>query len=248
MEQRKRTEPEALSAVSTLERRVGHVFNDRALLTTALTHRSYANESGGKVADNEVLEFLGDAVLGLVVSDVLCTAHPYLSEGQMSKLKSHLVSAETLSRFADEIGVGEFMLLGRGEEKTAGRAKRSILANAVEAIIAALYRDGGLECARRFILDRVEPLLQSVASDTPQPVHDFKSVLQETVQAAGFPLPHYRVVEERGPDHDKLFHVEVEIAGKRSGQGVGPTKKRAEQEAAREALDRFRAFTPADRN
>lgn len=219
-----------------LERRLDYRFRDRQLLVTAMTHRSYANERSGELQDNEVLEFLGDAVLGLIVSDVLCTRHPYLTEGQMSKLKSHLVSADTLAKLAEELGIGDFVLLGRGEEKTDGRAKNSILANCFEAIIAALYLDGGLERARSFVLDRIEPLISQVDGGPPR-VRDFKSALQERVQARGLPLPVYRVVDERGPDHDKTFHVEVKVADGYDSVGRGKTKKRAEQRAAHHVLE-----------
>jgi len=160
-----------------IERRIGYVFDDRDLLVRALSHRSYANERGPDVDDNEVLEFLGDAVLGLVVSDLLCTRYPALSEGEMSKLKSFLVSADTLARLAEGLGLGQFILLGRGEEKTAGRGKNSILANAMEALIAALYVEGGLEQAGKFILDLVLPLIAD-AGEQPQALQDFKSTLQ----------------------------------------------------------------------
>jgi ribonuclease III len=218
-----------------LERRISYVFDDRELLVRALSHRSYANERGSEVQDNEVLEFLGDSVLGLVVSDLLCTRYPTLSEGEMSKLKSFLVSADTLARLADDLGLGEFMLLGRGEEKTAGREKNSILANAFEALIAALYVDGGLEQAAGFVLARVVPLIREDQVDE-QPVRDFKSALQEMVQAEGMPLPTYAVVAEDGPDHDKVFHIEAQV-GERAARGQGRTKKRAEQRAARLVLE-----------
>ena len=225
------------AALQEVERRLGYLFRDRSLLVRALTHRSFANERGEQAPDNEVLEFLGDAVLGLVVSDPLCRRHPYFSEGQVSKLKSFLVSASTLSKLADDLGLGEFVLLGRGEEKSAGRGKRSILANTFEAIIAALYWDGGLECAEQFLVQRIEPLIEEVDEETPHPVHDFKSALQEQVQASGLAVPVYRVIEEEGPDHAKLFHVEVSVAGRWVGRGHGRAKKRAEQEAARQAIE-----------
>lgn len=227
-----------------LERRISYVFDDRTLLVRALSHRSYANEQGPDVDDNEVLEFLGDAVLGLVVSDLLCTRYPTLSEGEMSKLKSFLVSADTLGRFADELGLGQFILLGRGEEKTAGREKNSILANAMEALIAGLYIDGGLEQAAEFITGLVLPLLSDVKGQS-QPLRDFKSALQEIVQADGMPLPRYEVVGEDGPDHDKVFHIEVQV-GAQTAHGHGRTKKRAEQRAARQILEALRHSAAAD--
>lgn len=225
------------AALQELERRLGYRFRDRALLVRALTHRSFANERGQQAPDNEVLEFLGDAVLGLIVSDLLCKRHPYFSEGQVSKLKSFLVSASTLSMLGEKLGLGEFVLLGRGEEKSAGRGKGSILANTFEAIIAALYSDGGLECAEQFVVQRIEPLIEEVDEETPHPVHDFKSALQEQVQASGLAVPVYRVIEEEGPDHAKRFHVEVSVAGRCVGRGRGRAKKRAEQEAARQAIE-----------
>ena len=227
--------------LARLQDRLGHRFEDSGLLVQALTHRSYANEQGS-TSDNEVLEFLGDAVLGLIVSDLLCSEHPELSEGEMSKLKSYLVSADTLGRLAEEFGLGPFILLGRGEEKTDGRRKSSILANAFEAVIAALYSDGGLLRARDFVLELLGPLLEEV-EETPGtgPVRDFKSTLQEQVQAAGLALPEYLVVEEEGPDHAKIFHVEVRVGDRCLARGHGRTKKRAEQRAARELLFVFRS-------
>jgi len=234
---------EAITAIdwtseTELERRIGYVFDDRALLVRSMSHRSYANEKGPDVDDNEVLEFLGDAVLGLVVSDLLCTRFPTLSEGEMSKLKSFLVSAETLAQLADELGLGQFILLGRGEEKTAGRQKNSIQANAMEALIAGLYVDGGLEQAGEFILNLVLPLISEV-TEQPHPLRDFKSTLQEIVQADGMPLPRYEVVGEDGPDHDKVFQIEVHV-GEQTAHGHGRTKKRAEQRAARQILESLR--------
>lgn len=222
--------------IGDLESRLGFTFPDRSLLVQALTHRSYANESGGSVHDNEVLEFLGDAVLGLVVSDLLYNRYPGLSEGEMSKLKSFLVSAETLAFLANELGVGPFVLLGKGEEKTEGRGKNSILANTFEAVIAALYVAGGLDAARRFVLARIEPLLDAPAG-SPKNLRDHKSGLQERAQADGLPLPSYRVTEEEGPDHAKVFHVEVTVGNAWHATGSGRTKKAAEQYAARRVLD-----------
>lgn len=222
-----------------LEELLGYRFDDRVLLVRALTHRSWANERSDGAKDNEVLEFLGDSVLGLIVSDLLCTQHPDLSEGQMSKMKGFLVSADTLGRLADQFGLGGFILLGRGEEKTDGRAKNSILANAFEALIGALYLDGGLEQAQDFVLGQIEPLVGHF-DEGAEPLRDFKSALQERVQARGLALPVYTVVEEEGPDHDKIFHVQVRIADRWEARGHGRTKKRAEQRAARQVLDQLR--------
>ena len=220
-----------------LQELLGHRFADRQLLMRAITHRSYANERGGGVGDNEVLEFLGDAVLGLIVTDILFRRYPSLSEGEMSKLKSFLVSAETLAELAERRDLGSYMLLGRGEEKTAGRAKNSILANTFEAVVGALYVDGGLEQARQFVLAGIRPLLGE-HSESAAVARDYKSVLQERVQADGPTLPTYRIVDEEGPDHDKVFHVEVSLTGgKARALGSGSTKKRAEQGAAKAALE-----------
>jgi ribonuclease-3 len=222
--------------LTKLQERLGHQFEEPALLVQALTHRSFANEKGSD-QDNEVLEFLGDAVLGLIVSDLLCSERPELTEGQMSKLKSYVVSAETLGQLAEQFGLAPYILLGRGEEKTDGRRKSSILANSFEAVIAALYTDGGLLKARAFVLELVGPMIEEV-EDAPgvSPGRDFKSALQEQVQAAGLPLPDYSVVEEAGPDHEKTFHVEVSVGARGTARGHGTTKKRAEQRAARELL------------
>lgn len=227
----------AAETLAQLQERFGHAFRQPELLTRALTHRSWANERG-EDADNEVLEFLGDAVLGLVISDLLVNRMADLSEGQMSKLKSYLVSAETLGRVAAGYGLGTHIRLGRGEEKTDGRSKSSILANAMEAVIAALYLDGGLETARRFVLATLTPLLDDLdIGETVGTMADYKSALQEHVQAMGLPLPLYDTLEEEGPDHAKVFHVEVRVATLGAARGDGSTKKRAEQLAARRMLE-----------
>lgn len=240
-------EPHADADAETLQQlqeRIGHRFGRPQLLQQALTHRSWANERGGG-EDNEVLEFLGDSVLGLLVSDLLVKEMGDLTEGQMSKLKSYLVSADTLGRVAAEFGLGPHIRLGRGEEKTDGRAKSSILANAFEAVLAALYVDGGLEIARAFVLQRLAPLLEDVDfRETTRNMADFKSALQEHVQALGLPLPVYEIVEEEGPDHAKVFHVEVSVVERGSARGDGSTKKRAEQLAARRMLEALAGSEP----
>ena len=219
-----------------LEARVGYRFRDRGLLEHALTHRSKAHEDpSGGVSDNESLEFLGDAVLGLVVSDALFRAFPTYSEGQKSKIKANLVSTASLAEMAEVMGLGNHMILGRGEEKTGGRQKQALLADTCEALIAAIYLDGGLEPARQFLLRE----LSSQIGDARQPEYfgrDHKSRLQERLQALGRPLPVYRVASEVGPDHHKLFHVEVVVGAEVIAHGAGRTKKEAEQEGARLAL------------
>lgn len=229
----------ALPETGDLEERLAHAFEERELLYRALTHRSFANELPGEFPDNEVLEFLGDAVLGLVVSDLLYRRHPELTEGEMSKIKSYLVSTPTLARVAEDVALGESLLLGRGEEKSAGRAKDSLLANTFEAVIAALYLDAGLDEVRDFV-DKTLGGRLAAAVEADTSLHDFKSVLQERLQADGRDLPDYDVVAELGPDHDKIFRVEVSVEGERLAEGEGKTKKGAEQNAARKALKLYR--------
>ena len=226
-----------------LEQRIGYRFADRGLLEHALTHTSRAAEDiSGGVSDNESLEFLGDAVLGLVVADALFRRYPDSSEGQKSKIKASVVSTQALARHAELIRLGEHLLLGRGEEKTGGRFKQALLADAYEALIAAIYLDGGLPAATEF-LDR--ELSDAIDTGSTQDVVglDYKSALQERLQALGKPLPEYRVASESGPDHRKAFTIEVvvggEVGGEVLGGGIGRTKKEAEQEAARLALARL---------
>jgi ribonuclease III len=222
---------------AALEERLGYRFKDRGLLEHALTHKSKAHEDpSGGVIDNESLEFLGDAVLGLVVADALFRTFPEFSEGQKSKIKAMVVSTAALAELADRLGLGEHMILGRGEEKTGGRRKQALLADTCEALIASIYLDGGLDAARQFILRELGAQVEAAG----QPNYfgrDHKSRLQEALQALGRPLPIYRVAGEVGPDHRKLFHVEVVVGADTIAQGVGRTKKDAEQEAAKAALE-----------
>ncbi len=221
---------------AALEARLGYRFRDRGLLEHALTHKSKAHEDpSGGVVDNESLEFLGDAVLGLVVADALFRAFPRSSEGQKSKIKANLVSTTALAEMANALGLGDHMILGRGEEKTGGRRKPALLADTCEALIAALYIDGGLDAARGFILRE----LGSHIEEARQPGffgRDHKSRLQERLQSLGRSLPHYRVSAESGPEHRKLFVVQVTVDDVQLAQAEGRTKKDAEQEAARLAL------------
>ena len=222
-----------------LERRVGYWFKDRGLLEHALTHTSRAAEdASGGVADNESLEFLGDAVLGLVVADLLFHAYPTSDEGQKSKIKASVVSTQALVRRAEEMQLGAHLLLGRGEEKTGGRFKQALLADAYEALIAAIYLDGGLPAAAAFLERELSDAIEEGAGQTVVG-QDYKSALQERVQALGHPLPEYRVAAESGPDHRKVFTIDVVVAGEVLGSATGKAKKAAEQEAARLALDRL---------
>lgn len=228
-----------------LEFRLGHRFSDRGLLEHALTHRSRAHEdASGGVTDNESMEFLGDAVVGLVVADMLFREYPDDDEGHKSKLKAALVSATALSGLAERLDLGSNLLLGRGEERSGGRQKPALLANAFEAVVAALYLDGGLEVARAFIAREIRPMLEALNAKGGEGVQDFKSALQEWLQGRGRPLPEYRLVAQRGPDHRKEFDVEVLAGGQVLARATGLSKKTAEQDAAREALAVLRTAEP----
>jgi ribonuclease-3 len=241
--------------IATLENKLGYRFQKRALLEQALTHSSHAHEleleanggTQGKSTHNEQLEFLGDAVLGFVTSQALFERFPAFREGELSKLRAYLVSARHLIRVARELDLGRFLRLGRGEEKSGGRNKLALLVDALEAVLAAVYLDGGFEAARQFVLTRIlEPELQRLAEQSSGafPVTDYKSALQESLQAAGRSQPYYVVTKEEGPDHKKTFTVEVRIQALTTGRkpdyvarAEGPSKKSAEQRAARRALE-----------
>jgi ribonuclease-3 len=224
-----------------LQVRLGYRFRDRGLLEHALTHRSRAAEDvSGGVRDNESLEFLGDAVLGLVIADMLFRQFPAYNEGQKSKIKAAVVSTQSLARHAERLSLGDYLLLGRGEEKSGGRFKQALLADTYEALIAALYLDGGLETAATFLKRELQDAIDEVdQSDVLG--RDYKSALQERLQSAGRALPEYRLVGHEGPDHRKIFYVDVVVGGETLASAKGKAKKEAEQEAARLALERLRA-------
>ena len=225
-----------------LERRVGYTFRDPGLLEHALTHTSRANEdASGGVIDNESLEFLGDAVLGFAIADLLFRRFPDRDEGWKSKMKAALVSTASLARLAEGMNLGEDLLLGRGEEKTGGRRKQALLADGYEALIAAIYLDGGVEQASAFIARQFSPLIPIITDARSQTAafRDYKSALQERVQSAGGPPPEYAVIGESGPDHHKMFQVEVRVSGRAVAQAAGRSKKEAEQEAARLAIEKI---------
>jgi ribonuclease-3 len=220
-----------------LQRAVQYRFRDRGLLEHAMTHTSRANEDvSGGVRDNESMEFLGDAVLGFVVADLLFREFPEFDEGEKSKTKAALVSTATLARQAERLQLGEHLLLGRGEEKTGGRRKQALLADGYEALIAAIYLDGGIDQARTFITRELAPLVAEIRNHGVAG-GDYKSALQELLQARDLPLPDYRLIGTVGPDHQKRFHVEVVVNGEALGEAFGASKKDAEQEAARAALE-----------
>jgi ribonuclease-3 len=222
-----------------LQQTIGYRFRDRGLLEHAMTHTSRANEDvSGGVRDNESLEFLGDAVLGFLIADLLFNEFPEHDEGQKSKIKAAVVSTTALARLAERLSLGEHLLLGRGEEKTGGRQKQALLADSYEALIAAIYLDGGIEHARAFVVREFAALVEDTrrAGAAGQ---DYKSALQELVQSQNAPLPEYRLVGALGPDHRKLFQVEVVLGGEPVAEATGTSKKEAEQEAARIALEKL---------
>jgi ribonuclease-3 len=223
----------------TLQTAIDYRFRDRGLLEHAMTHTSRANEDvSGGVRDNESLEFLGDAILGFVIAAILFREFPQFNEGQKSKVKASLVSTASLARQAERLMLGEHLLLGRGEEKTGGRRKQALLADGYEALIAAVYLDGGIEQAEAFITREFEPLLARVREHGVVG-DDYKSALQEYLQSHDRPLPEYRLVGTVGPDHRKQFLVEVVVLGEALAQASGPSKKEAEQEAARLSLEKL---------
>ncbi|MYB19429.1 MAG: ribonuclease III [Holophagales bacterium] len=216
--------------VEALEVRLGHRFENRALLEQALTHSSFANERGLE-QDNERLEFLGDSVLGLVVADRLFRGDPSAPEGVLSRTRSHVVSAEALARRARELDLGPALRLGHGEDQSGGREKPSLLADALEAVIGAVFVDGGLRAAREL----VEPWIEAEAAETMDAL-DAKSDLQESLQSQGLEPPFYRHVGRDGPDHDPVFHVECWIGDRAVAAASGHSKKEAERRAAARAL------------
>ncbi len=234
----------------TFQIAIGYSFRDPTLLLRALTHKSYSHErnapaSGTEEPANEQLEFLGDAVLGLLVSEVLFAHYPQLNEGQLSKLKAHLVSAARLVEVAKALNLGEHLRLGRGEEMSGGREKKALLSDAVEALLAAIYLDGGLEAARAFVLKNVfggSPENLEPAADVA--LLNFKSALQEYAHAHGLPAPRYVVVGTTGPEHAKTFIVEARLGQDLAMQAEAPSKKAAGQKAAELLLEKLTAVNP----
>jgi ribonuclease III len=230
------------SELEPLERRINYRFRDRGLLEHAMTHRSRVHEdASGGVIDNESLEFLGDSVLGFVIADMLFRNFPQHNEGQKSKLKASLVSASSLARLGDRLGLGEFLILGRGEEKTGGRRKQALIADGYEALIAAIYLDGGVEPVRTFIEKQFEELIAEARRTGAQAAFTaaYKSALQEWLQSHDRGLPVYRLMTETGPAHRRLFEVEVQVGGEALARADGRSKKEAAQAAARLALERL---------
>ena len=243
------------AGLARLETELGHMFADPSLLERALTHRSVSPEAAPRPAqdreatpparsDNEQLEFLGDAVLGMLVSEELLRAFPDWSEGQLSKSRARFVNESSLAAAAQKLDLGRYLRLGRGEEKTGGREKPALLADALEAVIAAIYLDAGIERARAFVNRAL--VAQALKAEALSPGRsDHKSELQELLQAGGLGQAEYRVVDESGPDHRKMFRIEVRASGV-TASGAGHTKKEAEQSAARLALEQLRAQRGAE--
>jgi ribonuclease-3 len=235
-----KTTPGDRNNLEKLETRIGYRFQDRAWLIEALTHRSFASEQPyGTCRHNERLEFLGDAVIGFIVSEWLDERFPDAAEGVLAKFKSHLVGSIHLAEIARGIGLGEFLRLNRGEEKTGGRAKRALLENAFEALTAAMYRDGGMAEATRFIrtefaasMDELDPLEVTLA--------DAKTGLQDWLRANRLPLPEYHTVSADGPPHQRQFFVTLSINDRIISEGSGPSVKAAHQSAAAIALERLK--------
>jgi ribonuclease-3 len=235
-------EKEQAVTLAALQKTLGISFKDPSLLEQALVHSSYVNENPAATA-NERLEFLGDAVLGLVIAQELYKRLPQSSEGRMTALRSLLVRGDALAARAEAIGLGGHLYLGKGEEASGGRGKPANLAGAMEAVIAAVFLDQGFNKTRDFILRLVASELDRAISQGIEP--DYKSQLQELIQARQQQTPSYQVIEATGPDHDRSFTVEVRLGDTVLGRGSGKSKKSAEEEAARSALERLPAdFTP----
>jgi ribonuclease III len=223
--------------LSKLESLLGHKFSNRDYLMEALRHSSFVNEQPQKeLRDNERLEFLGDAVLSLVVSHLLMESYPEFNEGNLSRTRAKLVNEAQLAGMARSMELGSHLQLGRGEVQTGGSDKNSILADAFEALVAAIYLDGGFECVSKFIRHQFNPLLEVSSRIMTRSNHDFKSRLQEFVQGGHHEVPRYEVIHESGPDHDKTFRIRMVVCGIET-VGEGKSKKTAEQNAARKGLE-----------
>lgn len=218
--------------MENLEKKIGYTFKNKELLKTALTHSSFANEQGGNVKYNERLEFLGDSVLGIITAEYLFINHRDFPEGELTKVRSALVCEKALFNFATELGLGEYLFLGKGEANTGGRERPSILADAFEALIAAIYLDGGMEQAKAFVLR----FIKKAQNEAIEVNTDYKTKLQEIIQKNPEERVEYVIIDETGPDHDKRFIVGVKLNSNIIGKGEGRSKKQAEQLAAKEAL------------
>ena len=227
--------PERKKELQLFERHAGVRFRELEFLNQAFTHRSFANELGESAENNERLEFLGDSVLGLAVSEYLYTSLPDQPEGELARIKSFVVSEASLSEIARGLRVDNYILIGRGEEYSGGRSKKAILADCLEAIIGAYYLDSGFQPARLFVHQMLIPEINKVLEN--KHAKDYKTLLQEYVQKRMKTYPKYKVVQKTGPDHDRTFWIEVHVGDRSFGAGKGKNKKEAEQEAARIAYE-----------
>lgn len=237
MQKKKKYKPEEKRYVfEDLEAKLGYTFNNKELLIEALTHKSYYHEHPDEAKGyNERLEFLGDSVLALIIVDYLFSLNNKLPESTMAKMKSYLVKEGILSEIAKSLSLGKFLRLGKGEELTGGRTKRSVLANAMEALIGAVYVDGGIEAVKNIILNNLYATKLEMVVNSGE-FQDFKTELQELSQHLFGSVPAYKVLKEEGKEHEKLFTIEVYIGGNLYGVGMGTNKKEAESQAAKEAL------------
>lgn len=229
-----------------LEKKIGHVFSNDKAVATALVHKSFGNESNlglpTSKRDNEQMEFLGDAVLALAVSELLLEIHPELPEGELSKLRASLVNERSLAGVARILGLGEFVLLGKGEDQTGGRDKDSILSSLLEALLAAIYRDAGFEKAFQWVRTHFREHALKATKEFEGPglhLQDYKTKLQEVAQAKFKAAPRYNVVSSTGPDHDKVFEIRVVLQEQELAMGSGKSKKEAEQAAARKVFEEY---------
>ncbi|UCD65010.1 MAG: ribonuclease III [Candidatus Zixiibacteriota bacterium] len=225
------------ASLDTVEEIIGYRFRDRSALLLALTHRSYHRQGNTLRPSNERLEYLGDSVLDLIIADRLYHDHRRMREGELTKIKAMLVNETTLSNIGQDIGLNRHILLSPEEDKLGGRERASIISDAFESVIGAVYLDGGFDAARDVVLRLIYIRKDSIVSDESQ--KNYKGELLELIQSRGNGMPRYDVVEESGPDHEKQFRVEVFVSGKRIGSGVGYSKKEAEQKAAAAALEKY---------
>ncbi len=232
---------ERLEALSELQEEISYQFRDHSLLDLALTHRSYANERpGGTFQDNERLEFLGDSVLTVIISHLIMKRFPQSQEGEMTRLRATLVNEKSLAGISKKLGLNQYLLLGRGEALRGGSEKSSLISNAYEALIGAIYLDGGFKKAFKVVEKQFGPLLDQGLTDDG----DFKTKVQQICQSRYGGPPRYRLSELKGPQHDKTFGAEIFIEGQPYGYGIGKTKKEAQQNAAKEALERISGEGP----
>src|SRR5580765_2645743 len=229
----------APDTISEFERVVGYKFRDRELVARSLTHKSFANERRETSSShNERLEFLGDTVLGFVIGELIYRSFPNLQEGSLSKIKAHLVSSSTVATKGRELGIGRFLRMGAGEARSGGAEKLSLLADGFEAVVAAVYLDGGLSAAEGLLRQVFGPDVTGIDIGGLS-FQDYKTALQEAAQALGLPLPEYRIVDEYGPDHEKVFVIQVFWNGEAFAYGRGASKREAQRKAAKEALKKL---------